>query len=76
MTSKTKLPTYKFYINGEWRESSSGQTIDIQSPYLPETLGKVQSITQDEVDEIISFSSSSSKRLGRGLTTGSCEILI
>lgn len=61
MTSKIKLPTYKFYINGEWRESSSGQTIDIQSPYLPETLGKIQSITQDEVDEIISFAQEAQK---------------
>ncbi|MFS0672575.1 NADP-dependent glyceraldehyde-3-phosphate dehydrogenase [Ornithinibacillus sp. 179-J 7C1 HS] len=54
MTSKIKLPTYKYYTNGEWKESNTGQTIDIQSPYLSETLGKIQSISQDEVDEVIS----------------------
>ncbi|GIO26297.1 NADP-dependent glyceraldehyde-3-phosphate dehydrogenase [Ornithinibacillus bavariensis] len=62
MTSKTKLPTYKFYINGEWRESSSGQTIDIESPYLTETLGKIQSISQDEVDEVIRSAHAAQKK--------------
>ncbi|WP_020061034.1 NADP-dependent glyceraldehyde-3-phosphate dehydrogenase [Bacillus sp. 123MFChir2] len=45
--------TYKFYINGEWKESSSGQTIDISSPYLHEVIGQVQAITRTEVDEAI-----------------------
>lgn len=53
MTSKTKLPTYKYYLNGEWKESNSGQTIEIQSPYLSETLGSIQSLSQEEVDEVI-----------------------
>lgn len=44
---------YKSYINGEWKESQSNQTIDIQSPYLRETIGKVQAITKDEVDEAV-----------------------
>ncbi len=40
----TTSNTYKFYLNGEWRESSSGQTIDIPSPYLHEVISQVQAI--------------------------------
>ena len=52
-TNVLTLSTYKFYINGEWRESRSGQTIDIMSPYLHEAVGQVQAITKEEVDEAI-----------------------
>lgn len=49
----TTSNTYKFYLNGEWRESSSGETIEIPSPYLHEVIGQVQAITRGEVDEAI-----------------------
>jgi glyceraldehyde-3-phosphate dehydrogenase (NADP+) len=52
-TNVLTLSTYKIYINGEWKESRSGHTIDIKSPYLHEVIGKVQAITQEEVDEAI-----------------------
>ncbi len=51
----------KFYINGEWKESQSGQTIDISSPYLHEVIGKVQAITKKEVDEAIRFAHEAQK---------------
>ncbi len=57
----TTSNTYKFYLNGEWRESSSGQTIDIVSPYLHEVIGKVQAITRDEVDEAIASAKEAQK---------------
>ncbi|GGA60563.1 NADP-dependent glyceraldehyde-3-phosphate dehydrogenase [Ornithinibacillus halotolerans] len=44
---------YKFFMDGEWRESRSGETIDIHSPYLPEVIGKVQAVSRVEVDEAI-----------------------
>ena len=52
-TNVLTLSTYKIYINGEWKESRSGHTIAITSPYLHEVIGKVQAITQEEVDEAI-----------------------
>jgi glyceraldehyde-3-phosphate dehydrogenase (NADP+) len=52
-TNVLSLPAYEFYLNGEWKESQSGQTIDIKSPYLHEIIGKVQAITKEEVDEAI-----------------------
>lgn len=45
--------TYQFYINGEWRASSSGETVSIASPYLRAEIGKVQAISRGEVDEAI-----------------------
>ena len=60
-TQLLTLSTYKTYINGEWKESRSGQTIDISSPYLHEVIGKVQAITQEEVDEAIYFAHEAQK---------------
>lgn len=44
---------YKYYINGEWKTSSSGKTIPIKNPYNEELVGKVQACTKPEVDNII-----------------------
>lgn len=44
---------YQFYINGEWKNSSSGETVSISSPYLRKEIGKVQAISRDEVDGAI-----------------------
>ncbi|MGV9199166.1 MAG: NADP-dependent glyceraldehyde-3-phosphate dehydrogenase [Promethearchaeia archaeon] len=44
---------YKYYINGEWKSSSSGNLISITNPFNNELLGKVQACTREEVDEII-----------------------
>ena len=60
-TNVLTLSTYKIYINGEWKESRSGHTIDIKSPYLHEVIGKVQAITQEEVDEAICFAHEAQK---------------
>ncbi len=60
-TQLLTLSTYKTYINGEWKESRSGKTINISSPYLHEVIGKVQAITQEEVDEAIYFAHEAQK---------------
>src|SRR5689334_9231219 len=52
-TNVLTLTTYRIYINGEWKESQSGHTIDIRSPYLHDVIGKVQAITKEEADEAI-----------------------
>ncbi|WP_026907140.1 NADP-dependent glyceraldehyde-3-phosphate dehydrogenase [Paucisalibacillus globulus] len=57
LTSRTN----QFYINGEWRDSDSGETIDITSPYLHEVIGKVQAVTRDEVDNAIQFAHEAQK---------------
>ncbi|MFC7395182.1 NADP-dependent glyceraldehyde-3-phosphate dehydrogenase [Scopulibacillus cellulosilyticus] len=60
-TEVLNLLTYEFYANGEWKESKSGETIEIRSPYLNEPIGKVQSISQEEVDEAIHFAQAAQK---------------
>ena len=60
-TNVLTLSTYQIYINGEWKESQSGHTIDIRSPYLHEVIGKVQAITKEEVDEAICFAQEAQK---------------
>jgi glyceraldehyde-3-phosphate dehydrogenase (NADP+) len=52
-TNVLTLPAYQFYINGEWKESKSGEKIDIYSPYLHNIIGNVQAVTKEEVDEAI-----------------------
>ncbi|RDZ12340.1 NADP-dependent glyceraldehyde-3-phosphate dehydrogenase [Priestia megaterium] len=52
-TTVLNVSTYSFYLNGEWKESKSGQTIDIVSPYRHDVIGKVQAITKEEVDEAV-----------------------
>ncbi len=61
-TSILNSTTYKFYVNGEWKESQTGQTIEIKSPYLHETIGKVQAITKEEVDNAISSAQEAQKQ--------------
>lgn len=60
-TNVLSITTYQFYINGEWRESKSGETIKITSPYLYEDIGKIQAITTEEVDQAIHFAHKAQK---------------
>jgi len=45
--------TYTSLINGRWFESESNETIEINSPYKDELVGRVQAMTKNEVDEAI-----------------------
>ncbi|MDR4945119.1 NADP-dependent glyceraldehyde-3-phosphate dehydrogenase [Neobacillus cucumis] len=60
-TNVLSLTAYPFYIDGEWRESKSGETIKITSPYLYEVIGEVQAITTEEVDEAILYAHNAQK---------------
>ena len=53
--------TYRFYLGGQWKESQSGKTIEIKSPYLHKTVGKVQAVTTSEVDEAIILAQNTQK---------------
>lgn len=47
--------TFHYYLNGEWKKSRTGETIGIISPYLHEEVGRVQAMSQDEIDESIAM---------------------
>ena len=56
---------YQYYSQGRWKKSESGETIEIQSPYLKKTIGLVQALTQEEVDQCIQGAKRSPKKLGK-----------
>lgn len=56
---------YQFYINGEWKTSTSGETISIVSPYLKTEIGRVQAMSQQEIDEAISTTKAAQKKWAR-----------
>ena len=44
---------YQMYIDGEWCDSSSGETIDVISPVTGELLGTVPKATPEDVDRAV-----------------------
>lgn len=44
---------YQYYSQDQWKSSESGETIAIVSPYLKTSIGSVQALTQDEVNQCI-----------------------
>lgn len=48
------VEVFQNYINGEWKDSTSGQVMDSVNPAnKTETIGQLQSSTTEEVDEAI-----------------------
>jgi glyceraldehyde-3-phosphate dehydrogenase (NADP+) len=45
-----KEGTYKYYVNGEWKESTSGKTVGILNPQDNKPVYQVQACSQEEVD--------------------------
>lgn len=46
--------TYPYFVNGKWRQSASGRTMDVLSPLDGAPLvGRVHACTREEVDEAI-----------------------
>ncbi|GIL45440.1 hypothetical protein Vafri_2681 [Volvox africanus] len=43
---------YKFYLDGQWRESTSGKAVSITNPSTRQTCFQVQACTQDEVNKM------------------------
>ncbi len=44
---------YELFINGEWKASSSGETIDVISPSSEELVAKIQNGTPDDANEAL-----------------------
>jgi glyceraldehyde-3-phosphate dehydrogenase (NADP+) len=45
--------SYKYYINGEWKISSSGKTTALYNPYNGDLIGHTQACTKEEVNNIV-----------------------
>ena len=48
-----EIKEYQLFINGEWRTSTSGETIDIISPSNGEIVARVQNGTAEEAIETL-----------------------
>ena len=66
---------YKNLINGEWQESSSGKFIEIKSPVDHSLLGKVPTMTTEEVDEVIACAKAAQKEWKNKTTSERAEVL-
>ncbi|MFX0026445.1 MAG: NADP-dependent glyceraldehyde-3-phosphate dehydrogenase [Candidatus Hermodarchaeota archaeon] len=44
---------YKYYTNGKWKNSTSGDLIPVHNPYSNELVANVQACTKEEVDKVI-----------------------
>lgn len=53
---KNDVTTYPAYLAGKWQTSESRETIAITSPWQHDVIGKVQAVTQSEVDQSIKAS--------------------
>jgi glyceraldehyde-3-phosphate dehydrogenase (NADP+) len=51
-----QIPTYKYLIGSTWQESKSGETVEISSAIDGKTIGKVQSMTKSEVNDVVDSS--------------------
>ena len=52
-TRKFLESKHLLFINGEWRESSLGETIPVIDPATEETIAEVQSGTNDDIDHAV-----------------------
>lgn len=66
---------YLFFSNGEWRKSTSGKTIAINSPIDGSLVGNVQAITTGEVDAVFEDSLQSQKLWANYATEDRANIL-
>ncbi len=55
------IKEYQLFINGEWKTSTSGETIDIVSPSTEEVVAKVQNGTPEEAIEALKAAEAAQK---------------
>ena len=61
----SEIKEYKLFINGEWRTSTSGETIDIISPSTEEVVASVQNGTAEEAIEALEAADKAQKEWKR-----------
>ncbi|KAK1322811.1 NADP-dependent glyceraldehyde-3-phosphate dehydrogenase [Acorus calamus] len=52
---------FKYYVDGEWRKSSSGKSVSIVNPSTRKTQYKVQACTQEEVNKMMELAKAAQK---------------
>jgi len=47
------IPTYKYFIGGEWKTSASGNTLEVRSPIDGSLVGRIQACTKEEAAAVV-----------------------
>ncbi len=58
-------PTYKYLVNGQWKESKSKQVTELYSPIDNTIVGLLQSIDTDEINEVVESARETQKEWGK-----------
>lgn len=53
IASDTEVPVYKYFDGSSWKTSVSNKTVEISSPVTGKVLGKIQSVTEEEINQAI-----------------------
>lgn len=72
---KDKDNNYRNLINGQWKESNSGNFIEIKSPLDDSIIGRVPAMTTIEVDEAISGAKDAQKEWKNKTTSERAQVL-
>ncbi|WP_077328816.1 NADP-dependent glyceraldehyde-3-phosphate dehydrogenase [Virgibacillus siamensis] len=65
MNKVESIKAYPFLLNGEWKSSTSERTIEMQSPSGAGIPGKVQAMTESEVNTALTGAKDAQKEWGR-----------
>ncbi len=57
------LPIFKIFVEGSWQESSSGETIEIDSPIDDSLIARVQKATAGDMDRAVKVAYSSKRKI-------------
>lgn len=72
----TQAKEYFYYIDGQWKTSKTNETISIKSPYMEGEVGKVQALSQEEVNESIQLAKKAQKSWAKQTVYARAEILM
>lgn len=75
MSSIETVETYSYLLNGEWRKSSSEETIEIQSPSGKQVVGTVQALTKQDVDKAVTGAKTAQKNWAKKSVDERAELL-
>ncbi|MGM8362073.1 aldehyde dehydrogenase [Flavobacterium sp. ARAG 55.4] len=70
-----EIKEYQLFINGEWRTSTSGETIDVLSPSTEEVVARVQNGTAEEALETLAFADKAQKEWKKKTARERAELL-
>ncbi len=62
-TSRDGVPEFKILVDGKWRQSSGGATIDVKSPIDEALIARVQSGTAGDADAAVNSAYASRKKI-------------